>query len=115
MMKTRHFLTALAALAATQSDVYGLTPSSDSDGPVRLLNCIVGPHGVLEAEVESQSDEDMNCYIRCNYEIGGSTFSQSFNVTIRKRFQGRVGRFDKGNGKAGNYSGDFGTCKAVPR
>jgi hypothetical protein len=110
-MKTRSCLLALAAMAAAQSDVYGLTPPSDSDGPIRLLTCIVSPQGVLEAEVDSRTEEAMNCNIRCNYELGGKPFSHSFNVTIPGRFQGRVGRFDTTNGKAGNYSGDVGTCK----
>jgi hypothetical protein len=114
-MKTRSWLIALAAIAATQSDVYGLTPPSDSDGPVRLLTCTVDSQGILEAEVESSTDDDMNCDIRCNYELGGSTFTQIFNVTIRRRFQGRVGRFDTGQGRAGNYSGDVGNCKKVSR
>jgi hypothetical protein len=114
-MKTRHCLVALLALATSQSAVYGLNPPSDSDGPVRLLNCIVNSRGILEAEVDSQSDDDMECNIRCNYELGGSTFTQTFSVTIRKRFQGRVGRFDTNNGKPGSYSGDIGSCTKVSR
>jgi hypothetical protein len=114
-MKTRHWLTALVTIAATGADVYGLTPPSASDGPVTLLTCSVNPHGILEAQVDSKSDDDMNCNIRCNYELGEQTFSHSFNVTIPKRFQGHVGEFDTDNGKAGNYSGDIGTCKKVSR
>ena len=114
-MKMRHWLAALAAIAVAQSDVYGLTPPSDSDGPVKLMTCVVDSHGILEAEVDSKSDDDMNCNIRCNYSLGEQTFNHSFNVTIRKRFQGRVGRFDTDNGKAGNYSGEIGTCQKVSR
>ena len=114
-MKTRHCFMALAAMVAAQADVYGLNPPSESDGPIKLLTCIVTPQGILEAEVDSRTDDDMNCNIRCNYELGDRTFSQSFNVTIPGRFQGRVGRFDTTNAKAGNYSGDIGTCKKISR
>ena len=113
-MKARHYLMALAAIAAP-SIVLALTSPSDSDGPIKLLTCVVSPTGILEAEVNSQTDDTMNCNIRCNYELGDRMFSQSFNVTIRGRFQGRVGRFDTNNAKAGNYSGDLGTCKKSPR
>ena len=114
-MKTLQCLLALAAIAAPLSAVHGLTSPSDSDGPVKLLTCIVSPAGILEAEVSSQTDDAMNCNIRCNYELGDRMFSQSFNVTIPGRFQGRVGKFDTNNAKAGNYSGDIGTCKKSPR
>jgi hypothetical protein len=114
-MKTLISFLALAALAVAQSDVYGITPPSASDGPIRLLNCVVTPGGILEAEVDNQSEDDMNCNIRCNYELGERMFSQSFSVTIPARFQGRVGRFDTSNGKPGNYSGSVGTCRKVSR
>jgi hypothetical protein len=114
-MKTRHCLLALAAVLTAQSDVYGLTPPSDSDGPIKLLACIVTPTGVLEAEVASQADDDMNCNIRCSYELGSQMFSHSFDVSIPRRFQGRVGRFDTVNARAGNYSGDVGTCRKYSR
>jgi len=110
-MKVSHGLAALAAIAMGHADVSALTPPSDSDGPVRLLNCIVSPGGNLEAEVDNQSDDAMSCNIRCNYEFGGKTFSHWFEVTIPKRFTGRVGEFDTSNGKPGRYSGDVGTCK----
>jgi hypothetical protein len=110
-MKTRHSLVALAAMVAVQADVHGLTPPSSSDGPIRLLTCIVSPTGLLEAEVDSQTEDAMNCNIRCPYEIGDKRFSHNFNVTIPGRFQGRVGRFDTSNAKAGNYTGELGTCK----
>jgi hypothetical protein len=106
-----HRVVALAALAGTQGDVHGLTPPSKSDGPIRLLSCVVGADGTLEAEVDNQSEDAMGCNIRCNYDIGGQTFTHWFEVTIPARFNGRVGRFDTANGKAGNYSGDVGTCK----
>ncbi|HEV7606363.1 MAG TPA: hypothetical protein VGO61_03460 [Steroidobacteraceae bacterium] len=114
-MNTRSWLVALAAIAAPLAVVHGLTPPSASDGPVKLLTCVVSPQGVLEAEVDSQTDDAMDCNIRCNYELGEKMFSQSFSVTIPARFHGRVGRFDTSNAKAGNYSGDIGTCKKSPR
>lgn len=114
-MKTRHWLAALTTIVAAQADVYGLTPPSSSDGPIKLLTCIVNPNGILEAEVDSQSDDAMNCNIRCNYELGERTFSHSFNVNIPARFHGRIGRFDTSNAKAGNYSGDVGTCNKTSR
>ena len=110
-MRTRNWLAALAVISASQSDVYGLTPPGDSDGPIKLLGCIVNPQGVLEAEVDSQVDEDMNCNIRCNYEIADRMFTYSFSVTIPKRFRGRVGQFDTSTARPGNYSGEIGTCK----
>jgi hypothetical protein len=114
-MKTRISLFVLAALAATQSDVYGITPPGASDGPIRLLACVVTSSGILEAEVDNQSEDAMSCSIRCNYELGERTFSHSFNVTIPARFNGRIGRFDTSNGKPGNYSGDVGTCRKASR
>jgi len=114
-MKTRHGLAALAAAAVIHTDTYALNPPSDSDGPVKLLACIVSPQRVLEAEVDSRTEDAMSCNIRCNYELGEKTFSHSFSVTIPGRFQGRVGRFDTNEGKPGNYSGDIGTCKRVSR
>lgn len=109
-MKAAHYL-ALAALLATQSDVQALNAPSDSDGPIKLLTCVVSASGVLEADVVSQTDDAMSCNIRCNYELGERTFSHTFSVTIPARFQGRIGKFDTTNAKAGNYSGDLGTCK----
>ena len=110
-MQTRRWLAILAAVGLAHTDVSALTPPSDSDGPVRLLNCVVSPGGALEAEVDNQSDDAMSCNIRCNYEFGGKTFSHWFEVTIPKHFTGRVGEFDTSNGKPGRYSGDVGTCK----
>jgi len=52
-VKSRITLAALAVIVGTQN-VSGLNPPSDSDGPVRLLSCVVSPNGMLEAEVESQ-------------------------------------------------------------
>jgi len=114
-MKTRIGLATLAAMLTPQADVHGITPPSSSDGPIKLLTCIVTPQGILEAEVDSQTDDSMSCSIRCNYELGDRMFSQYFDVTIPGRFHGRVGRFDTSNAKAGNYSGDIGTCKKSPR
>jgi hypothetical protein len=114
-MKTRHSLILLGAIAATQADVYGLTPPSASDGPVKLLSCVVNPDGTLEAEVDNQTDDAMSCNIRCNYELGERMFSHTFEITIPKRFHGRVGRFDTSNAKAGNYTGDVGTCEKISR
>jgi hypothetical protein len=106
---------ALAAIFALQADVYALTPPSESDGPIKLLTCTVSPAGILEAEVSSQTDDAMDCNVRCNYELGERMFSYTFSVTIPGRFQGRVGRFDTSNAKAGNYSGDLGNCKKSSR
>lgn len=89
----------------------GLTPPSKSDGPVRLLNCVVSGAGVLEAEVDSKSEDPMACDFRCSYEIGGQTFTHWFSETVPARYSGRVGRFDTSGGKAGNYSGEIGNCK----
>ena len=114
-MKTRLCLAALAALASPQASVLALTPPSESDGPIKLLTCVVSPTALLEAEVESQTDDTMSCYIRCSYELGDRKFSHGFEVTIPGRFQGRVGGFDTSNGKAGNYAGDIGTCKKASR
>ena len=114
-LKTILGLTALGAILTTQGQVHALTPPSDSDGPIKLLTCTVSPQGILEAEVDSQTDDDMSCNIRCNYELGERMFSQSFDVTIPARFHGRVGRFDTSNAKAGNYSGEVGTCKKTSR
>ena len=80
-VKTKHGLAALIAILTTQTEVHALTPPSDSDGPIKLLTCTVSPQGILEAEVDSQTDDDMSCNIRCNYELGERMFSQSFNVT----------------------------------
>lgn len=111
-MKGRLVFTALVALAAAHADVYGLTPPSKSDGPVRLLNCVVSGGGILEAEVDSQTDDAMTCNIRCNYAIGEDTFSHWFNeAVIPARFSGRVGKFDTSGGKAGSYSGEIGSCR----
>lgn len=98
-------------MCVSHADVYGLTPSSDSDGPIRLLNCVVSGNGMLDAEVDNQSDDAMSCNIRCNFELGGQTFSHWFEVRIPARFTGHLGHFDTSGGKAGNYSGVVGTCK----
>ena len=113
-MKPRHSWLMLAILAA-QSDVYGLNPPSSSDGPIKLLTCVVSPSGVLEAAVESQADEAMSCNIRCSYELGERMFSHTFNVRIPGKFQGRVGRFDTNNAKAGSYPGEIGSCEKMER
>ncbi len=114
-MKTKHQLIALAAVVMLQAAVYGLTPPSESDGPIRLLTCVVDPQGILEAEVDSQTDDVMNCNVRCNYELGDRMFSQTFNVTIPGRFHGRVGRFDTSSAKAGSYTGDLSNCEKSRR
>jgi hypothetical protein len=114
-MKARKWVITLAAVALATGSVFALTPPSDSDGPVRLLTCSVTPTGILEAEVESQTDDAMICNIRCSYELGDRKFTHAFSATIPGRFQGRVGRFDTANAKAGNYSGDVGTCEKATR
>ena len=98
---------------AFQADVHGLTTPSASDGPIKLLGCVVNPNGVLEAQVENSSDDAMYCNIRCTYELGDRMFSYNFGVSIPARFSGRIGRFDTSTAKAGNYPGDVGTCKKV--
>ena len=102
-------------MAVAQTDVHALNAPKDSDGPIKLLTCVVSPTGVLEAEVDSASDDAMSCNILCSYELGDRKFTHSFNITIPARFHGRVGRFDTSNGKAGNYSGEVGTCKKSSR
>jgi len=115
-MKTRIALLALVTIAASQADVRALTPPSSGDGEagVRLMTCAVTPGGILEAEVDSQTEAAMDCNIRCNYELGERMFSHTFSVTVPGRFHGRVGHFDTSNAKAGNYSGEIGTCKKSP-
>jgi hypothetical protein len=116
-MKARSWPVAatIAAMVGAQSDVHGLNPPSASDGPIKLLACIVSPNGMLEAQVESQSEDAMSCNIRCNYELGEKMFSHTFDVTIPARFQGRVGRFDTSTARAGSYPGEVGTCEKVSR
>jgi len=101
----------ILALAALQADVRALTPPSDSDGPIRLMNCVVSAGGILEAEVSSQSDDAMSCNLSCGYELGGHRFTHWFEVTIPARFSGRLGRFDTNGAKPGNYSGEVGSCE----
>jgi hypothetical protein len=108
-MRARFGLTALSAVAAAH--VFGLTPPSKSDGPVRLLSCVVSGAGILEAEVDSTSDAPMSCDITCNYRIGDNAFSHWFNETIPARYNGRVGKFDTSGAKAGNYPGQMGACQ----
>ena len=108
-MRARFWLTAVSMVAAAH--VSGLTPPSRSDGPVRLLNCVVSPTGILQAEVDSTADAPMNCDITCGYEIGGKMFSHWFNETIPARFNGRVGEFDTSGARPGNFSGEMGSCK----
>jgi len=113
-MKARLCLAALAAMVATQSQ--GLTPPSASDGPIKLLTCTVTPQGVLEAWIDNQTGDAMDCIIRCNYQLGGTALSHTFNVTVPAGFNGRVGRMDTSGAKAGDYSGDIlGECKKSPR
>lgn len=103
----------MAALAVTAvvQDAASLNPPSDSDGPVKLLSCVVSAGGILEAEVQSQSDDAMNCNLQCHYEFGDKPFSHWFNVTIPRRYMGKVGRFDTHGGRAGTFSGEVGTCR----
>jgi hypothetical protein len=114
-MKTRHWLACLAAALLTQADVHGLTPPSDADGPIKLFSCIVTPAGILEAQVESTSDEALTCNIRCTYELGGRMFSHTFSEMIPKGYSGRVGRFDTSSARAGSYSGEVGSCTKMSR
>lgn len=113
-MKVRGAVPVLLALVAMEADVSALTPPGKSDGPIRLLTCVVAANGTLQAEVDNQTDSAMSCNIRCNFDIGGTAFSHWFEVTIPARFNGRVGDFDTSGGTPGNYSGDVGTCRKVP-
>jgi len=97
-------VTFVTVVAAAQ--VFGLSAPSKSDGPVRLLNCVVSGSGLLEAEVDSQTDDHMTCDIRCNYDIGGQTFTHWFQETIPARFNGRVGKFDTTKEKRGTSPGE---------
>ena len=109
-MKTRLALATLS-IAALSAGVYALTPPSDSDGPIKLLTCVVSPNGILEAEIDNQSDTAMGCHIRCNFDVSGTKFSHWFEVTIPAQFHGRVGKFDTSGAKPGNYAGDVGQCE----
>lgn len=113
-MKTRLVGVAIVAMAAPHADVIALTPPSKSDGPVRLLSCVVSANGILEAEVDNTADSALTCNLRCNYDIAGQAFTHWFEVSIPARFNGRVGRFDTSGGKPGSYSGDVGTCQKIP-
>lgn len=113
-MKTRTFGAAVIAVVAASS-VYPLTPPSASDGPVKLLSCVVSPNGVLEASVDNTSEDRLRCHIRCTYQLAERTFNHSFVETIPPRFQGRVGQFDTTSGKAGNYPGDVSGCEKIDR
>jgi hypothetical protein len=114
-MKTRLCPLALAALVLPVASVHAIKPPSSSDGPLKLLACVVTPTGILEAEVDSQSDEALSCDIRCNYSLGEQMFSHTFTVRVPARFTGRVGRFDTNGAKAGNFAGDVGTCERISR
>jgi len=102
------------ALALSRT-IFGLNPQSDSAGPIRLLSCVVSPNGVLEVEVDSQSDDPMACNLRCNYEFGGKPFTHWFEVIVPAHFNGRLGHFDTNGGREGNFSGDVGTCKKTEK
>ena len=104
-----------ASVLAAATAAYGLTPPSSSDGPVKLLGCVVTPGGVLEASVDNQTDQRMRCHIRCTYLLSGRTFNHSFDEFIPARYQGRVGRFDTASGTPGRYSGDMGRCEIIER
>jgi len=112
-VKTRNALAVIALIASLNADVHALNPPSDSDGPIRLLNCVVSSGGRLEAEVDSQSDDALLCNFRCNYEFGGKTLSQWFEAKVPAHFSGRVGKVDTSGGKPGNYSGEVGTCRKI--
>lgn len=113
-MKRRRGWTALAAAAVVGSTAYAINAPSSSDGPVKLLACVVTA-GTLEADVNSQSDSAMSCVVRCSYELGEKMFSHTFTVTVPARFQGRVGRFNTSNARAGSYPGEIGKCTKVTR
>ena len=112
-MKLRHRLAGLAAIVALTSHSHALNPPSASDGPIKLLACVVTSARMLEVHVDNQGDEAMFCNFRCNYELGGKMFSHTFGETIPKRFQGRIGAFDTNGARPGTYSGEVGSCKKV--
>ena len=114
-MGTRSILARVAICTGVASAAFALTPPSASDGPVKLLACVVSPNGLLEASVDSQTDDRMRCHIRCTYQMAERTFNHRFDETIPARFQGRVGQFDTTNGKAGNYPGEISGCEKVER
>jgi hypothetical protein len=113
-MNKRTIGAALTSLVIA-SAAYALTPPSASDGPVKLLSCVVTANGVLEAAVDNTSEDRLRCHIRCSYQMAERTFNHSFVETIPPRFQGRVGQFDTTNGKAGSYPGEISGCEKVER
>jgi hypothetical protein len=113
MRGRREWIAAAVALAAVTA--HGLNPPSASDGPVKLLACVVTPAGILEAAVDSSADETMSCDILCHYELAGRMFTHTFTATIPARFQGRVGDFDTNNAKPGSYPGELGRCQKFGR
>lgn len=115
MRASRRPVVVAAGLTAAAMGAHGLNPPSASDGPVKLLACVVTPSGILEAAVDSSADEAMTCDFRCHYELGERMFSHSFTETVPARFQGRVGRFDTNNAKPGSYAGEIGRCYKVER
>jgi hypothetical protein len=114
-MGARRIVARLSVFAGMASAAFALTPPSASDGPVKLHSCVVSPNGLLEAAVDSQTDDRMRCHIRCTYQMAERTINHSFDEMIPARFQGRVGQFDTTNGKAGNYPGEISGCEKVDR
>ena len=102
-------------LVAVASAAFALNPPSASRGPVILLACVVTSSGILEATVDSQSDDRLSCDITCGYELGERMFSHTFTEVIPARFQGRVGEYDTNGARAGNYTGELGSCEKVGR
>lgn len=114
-MKAPLYRVAITAAVLAAPSTQALTPPSASDGPMKLLNCVVTTAGILQAEVYSSADETLSCDIRCDYELGERMFSHTFTESIPARFQGRVGRHDVTNARAGNYSGEIGNCQKILR
>jgi hypothetical protein len=106
---------AAAGLSAAALAVYALNPPSASDGPIKLLACVVTPAGILEAAVDSSADHAVSCDFYCNYELAGRMFTHTFTATIPARFQGRVGDFDTNNASPGSYSGEVRRCQKIGR
>lgn len=111
-MRTRFAWLAVAAMMP-QAPLRALTPPSASDGPLRLLGCTVTNRGILQAQVDNQSDDALFCDIRCGYELGGKMFSHEFSATIPKRFQGSIGEFETHGAREGTYRGEVGRCSRV--
>jgi hypothetical protein len=106
---------AAAGISVAAMAAQALNPPSASDGPIKLLACVVTPAGILEAAVDSSAEEAMTCDFRCHYELAGRMFTHTFTATVPARFQGRVGNFDTHNARPGSYQGEVARCYRTSR